>query len=62
MGAVESVAVGDELGRLKRLGMTKLAECLLSVPKACPVVFDKTPDDKPKDKGFNIDHIFRQNW
>jgi len=33
MGAVEAVAVGDELGRLKRLGMTKLAECLLSVPK-----------------------------
>ena len=29
-----TVESGDELGRLKRLGMTKLAECLLSVPKA----------------------------
>lgn len=29
-----AVENGDELGRLKRLGMTKLAECLLSVPKA----------------------------
>ncbi|ART57246.1 hypothetical protein CBP36_19595 (plasmid) [Acidovorax carolinensis] len=26
-------AAGDELGRLKRLGFTSLAECLLSVPK-----------------------------
>ncbi len=32
--AAAAVDSGDELGRLKRLGMTKLAECLLSVPKA----------------------------
>ena len=33
MGASEDKVLGDELGRLKRLGFTCLAECLLSVPK-----------------------------
>lgn len=32
MGASENKVLGDELGRLKRLGFTCLAECLLSVP------------------------------
>lgn len=34
VGVSEQEVLGDELGRLKRLGFTCLAECLLSVPKA----------------------------
>lgn len=34
MGKAEDKVLGDELGRLTRLGFTSLAECLLSVPSS----------------------------